>query len=213
MFGFRLRENFNNPYGSASFTEFWRRWHISLSTWIRDYLYVPLGGSRCGTARTYLNLWICFLLSGLWHGAAWTFVLWGAWNGLFLVLDRLFWLRLADRLPRLVPVAVTFLFVMIGWAIFRARGIGQLQEFLSVMISPSKAGQFVLIPAHQLGAVAIGLIGALLAATAPVQRIVDGMTESRLGRVATALAITLLGELALLKGVTVMFNPFLYFRF
>ena len=88
--GFRLKENFNSPYISQSLTEFWRRWHISLTTWIRDYLYIPLGGDRRGEARTYINLWICFLASGLWHGASWNFVLWGAYNGLFLTLDRLF---------------------------------------------------------------------------------------------------------------------------
>src|SRR6185436_15388515 len=101
---FRLRENFAHPYGATSFTEFWKRWHISLTTWIRSYLYIPLGGNRHGAARTYLNLWLCFLLSGLWHGAAWTFVLWGAWNGLFLTLDRLF---LARALQRCGPVVAT----------------------------------------------------------------------------------------------------------
>jgi alginate O-acetyltransferase complex protein AlgI len=120
MFGFRLRENFNNPYGSTSFTDFWRRWHISLSTWIRDYLYIPLGGNRGSAGRTYVSLWTCFLLSGLWDGASWTFLLWGAWNGLFLVADRLFWLRLAERLPRVPSMAVTLVLVMGGWAAGRS---------------------------------------------------------------------------------------------
>ena len=93
MLGFTLRENFNFPYIATSFTDFWRRWHISLSSWIREYLYLPLGGNRGTVFRNYLNLWICFLLSGLWHGANWTFVLWGAYNGLFLVLDKIFWLK------------------------------------------------------------------------------------------------------------------------
>jgi alginate O-acetyltransferase complex protein AlgI len=87
MLGFRLRENFDMPYISCSVTEFWRRWHISLTTWIREYLYIPLGGNRVSQTRLYFNLWICFLASGLWHGAAWTYVVWGAYNGLFLVLE------------------------------------------------------------------------------------------------------------------------------
>jgi alginate O-acetyltransferase complex protein AlgI len=90
MLGFRLLENFNKPYIATSMTDFWRRWHIALTSWIREYLYFPLGGNRAGAARTYLNLWICFLASGMWHGAAWNFVLWGAYSGLFLILDRLF---------------------------------------------------------------------------------------------------------------------------
>ena len=94
-----------DPYLSRSFTEFWRRWHISLSTWfMRDYLFIPLGGNRRGAVRGYVNLWIVFLLSGLWHGAAWTFVVWGAYHGLFLSLDRLFWGRVVERLPRFVGV-------------------------------------------------------------------------------------------------------------
>jgi alginate O-acetyltransferase complex protein AlgI len=213
MFGFRLRENFNNPYGSASFTEFWRRWHISLSSWIRDYLYVPLGGSRGSAARTYVNLWTCFLLSGLWHGAAWTFVLWGAWNGIFLIADRLFWLRLTARLPRAAGVGVTLLLVMVGWAIFRARSFPQLQELLTAMMSPGSTGQFVPMRAHEIGATAIGLTGALLAATSPGVAIVRRIGASPGGRAVAALAAVTVGSLALLKAVTVTFNPFLYFRF
>ena len=97
MLGFRLKENFNAPYVARSITEFWRRWHISLTTWIRDYLYMPLGGNRRGEARTYINLWICFLASGLWHGASWNFVIWGAYNGLFLTLDRMFLREALER--------------------------------------------------------------------------------------------------------------------
>jgi alginate O-acetyltransferase complex protein AlgI len=118
--GFRLMENFNKPYISIGFADFWRRWHISLSSWIREYLYIPLGGDRVSSIRTYINLWICFLASGLWHGAAWTFVVWGAYHGLFLTLDRLFMRRALLRMPRGVAIGLTFVLVTIGWAIFRA---------------------------------------------------------------------------------------------
>lgn len=112
--GFRLNENFNAPYAARSITDFWRRWHISLTTWIRDYLYLPLGGNRHSDIRTYVNLWICFLASGLWHGASWNFVLWGAYNGLFLTLDRLFLRKALERCGAFVATAVTLLIVMIG---------------------------------------------------------------------------------------------------
>ena len=124
MLGFRLKENFNSPYIAQSMTEFWRRWHISLTTWIRDYLYIPLGGDRRGDARTYINLWICFLASGLWHGASWNFVIWGAYNGLFLTLDRLFLRDALARCGRVIATAVTLFIVMIGWAIFRSELAG-----------------------------------------------------------------------------------------
>lgn len=123
MMGFRFIENFNNPYISRSITEFWRRWHISLSTWLRDYLYIPLGGSRKGPIRTYINLFLTMLLGGLWHGAAWTFVLWGAWHGLILAIERL--LGVDPNAPvkiikRLTTMSMTLIFVMIGWVLFRA---------------------------------------------------------------------------------------------
>lgn len=124
MLGFRFPENFERPYRARSVTEFWRRWHMSLSTWLRDYLYVPLGGSRSGVARTYRNLALVMLLGGLWHGAAWTFVLWGAWHGALLVVERLAGVR-ADRplLPGAFGTLATFVAVLVGWVLFRADGL------------------------------------------------------------------------------------------
>jgi alginate O-acetyltransferase complex protein AlgI len=101
MIGFQFPENFNNPYIARSITEFWQRWHITLGRWMRDYLYIPLGGNRVKPARLYANLWTVFLLSGFWHGAAWNFIAWGAFHGLFLIVDRLLWLRISRRLALL----------------------------------------------------------------------------------------------------------------
>lgn len=129
MMGFELLENFNCPYIAGSFTEFWRRWHISLSNFMREYLYVPLGGNRVPRLRMYLNLWIVFLLSGLWHGADWAFVAWGAYHGLFLSLEKLFSGWNLPRLPRLLAVPLTFLLITVGWVFFRVglseRGIAE----------------------------------------------------------------------------------------
>ena len=133
MMGFRFPENFDNPYTSASITEFWRRWHITLGAFMRNYLYIPLGGNRHGTARTYLNLWIVFLLSGLWHGASWNFVLWGAYHGCFLVVERL----LSRHIPRFdtqrrnpLFVIPTFIILLVGWAIFRIEDLPSCWTFI-----------------------------------------------------------------------------------
>lgn len=119
MMGFRLMENFRDPYLATSFTDFWRRWHISLSSWIKEYLYIPLGGNRLSTARTYFNLWICFLLSGIWHGASWNFVIWGSFHGLMLVFDRFGWLSWSRKMPRAINILLTFMLVSLSWVFFR----------------------------------------------------------------------------------------------
>ncbi|MDR1006894.1 MAG: MBOAT family protein [Bacteroidales bacterium] len=130
MMGFHFPENFRNPYISTSITDFWKRWHMSLSSFIKDYLYIPLGGNRVKTKRRlYFNLGLCFLLSGLWHGAAWNFILWGAFHGLFLILDRVVLLRLLQRLWRPISVLLTFIVVMFGWLIFVIEDMGKLKTY------------------------------------------------------------------------------------
>ncbi|ODS55950.1 MAG: poly(beta-D-mannuronate) O-acetylase [Agrobacterium sp. SCN 61-19] len=124
MMGFKFIRNFDTPYVSASITEFWQRWHISLSTWLRDYLYIPLGGNRLGPLRTYLNLFLVMLLGGLWHGAAWTFVLWGAWHGGWLAVERYTGYARAG-LNKAFTVPATLLLVVIGWVMFRAASVGE----------------------------------------------------------------------------------------
>ncbi|MEN9437432.1 MAG: hypothetical protein RIR09_2087, partial [Pseudomonadota bacterium] len=124
MIGFVFPENFNDPYVSRSITEFWKRWHMSLSNWLREYLYIALGGNRKGTARTYLNLFLTMLLGGLWHGANWTFVVWGAWHGGILVLERYWEQRFGKPFfPRWLQVIKTMLLVMLGWVVFRATDV------------------------------------------------------------------------------------------
>jgi alginate O-acetyltransferase complex protein AlgI len=132
ILGFDLMKNFNRPYGAASVTEFWRRWHISLSTWFRDYLYFPLGGGKGGPIRVARNLLITFLVSGLWHGANWTFVIWGMLNGAWVVLER--WTHLPEKTARLIkpfPQILTFMMVLVTWVFFRARSIEAAFDILS----------------------------------------------------------------------------------
>lgn len=130
MMGFHFPENFNFPYLAKNITEFWRRWHITLSSWMRDYLYIPLGGNRKGVRRTYINLWLVFLISGLWHGDSWNFVIWGAYHGFWLVLERAFLIRALKWLPAIFKVALTFGIVMLGWLVFRIEDMGQLKTFV-----------------------------------------------------------------------------------
>src|SRR5712692_3341667 len=133
MLGFHFPENFNYPYISRSLTEFWRRWHISLLTWFRDYLYIPLGSSRGTPARTYMNLLVVFFLCGLWHGAAWTFVAWGLYHGLFLVIERLGAGRWLERWPAPARHGYALLVVIVGWVFFRSATLGDAGRFLAAM--------------------------------------------------------------------------------
>jgi alginate O-acetyltransferase complex protein AlgI len=206
MFGFRLHENFNQPYLATSFTDFWRRWHISLSTWIRDYLYLPLGGNQVGPLRRHANLWLCFLLSGLWHGANWTFVIWGAYHGLFLTLDKLGWLQVAKRLPVVVNVAITFLLAVIGWVIFRAQSLDHIGTMLGSMLNPTRGGAYLDTPPYVWLAVVVGLAISFV----PRQAVLPLITRWRL---VADWALLALAVWAIGKSVTVTFQPFLYFRF
>lgn len=134
MIGFKFPENFNSPYISQSISEFWRRWHISLGAWMRNYLYIPLGGNRVATKRRlYFNLWFVFLASGLWHGASWSFVLWGAYHGFFLVLERGFLLKVYEKIGKLPSTIITFLIVVIGWVFFRVEHVTDAFVFLKRM--------------------------------------------------------------------------------
>lgn len=124
IFGFRFPENFDSPYTSRSITEFWRRWHMTLGAWMKNYLYIPLGGNRSGSKfRIYFNLWLVFLASGLWHGASWTFVIWGIYHGTFLVLDRIFLSHLLKRTGKVISTLITFFLIAIGWVFFRAESL------------------------------------------------------------------------------------------
>lgn len=138
IIGFKFPENFNNPYISQSISEFWRRWHITLSDWMKDYLYIPLGGNRVKSkARLYLNLIIVFLISGFWHGAEWTFIIWGAWHGLFLILDRLFLNKVLKKIGLFNRIFLNYLVVLVGWVFFRSNGMQEASIYLKRMFTYS----------------------------------------------------------------------------
>jgi alginate O-acetyltransferase complex protein AlgI len=135
IFGFHFNENFNFPYISQSIQEFWRRWHISLSSWFRDYVYIPLGGNRKGVFRTYINLCIVFLLTGFWHGAAWQYIVWGMYHGLFSIIERLGLKKILERIPRGFRHVYTMLVVILGWVFFRADNLTVAIQYIKNMFS------------------------------------------------------------------------------
>jgi len=227
MFGFKFLENFNYPYISQSITEFWRRWHISLSSWYRDYLYIPLGGNRISSGRTYFNLMTVFFLCGLWHGASWNFGIWGMYHGGFLIIERLGFQRLMRRGPRLLRHIYLLLVVMVGWVFFRAETLPQSLSFLGAMFGfgtdPSGARQL----AHYLDLeLAVLIVVGLIAATnivpvfkATFRSYSAGLDKRRVGQMMSAGELVRWLSLSAIMVYTLMlmaagsYNPFIYFRF
>jgi alginate O-acetyltransferase complex protein AlgI len=212
MFGFEFMKNFDSPYKAESITEFWRRWHISLSTFLRDYLYIPLGGNRKGARRTYVNLILVMLLGGLWHGANWTFVAWGAFHGILLARERVLGKRSAlERWPRPVRVAATFVLVLFSWVLFRAASLHEALRYMAVMIGQGGTGPGMPLLAALLytqGTLLIMVIGAVVVAW-PTQAH-DWSREVTLPK---AILVHPLFCAALLAMFAQSFNPFLYFQF
>lgn len=216
MMGFVFPENFNSPYISTSITEFWRRWHMTLSRWIRDYLYISLGGNKVSEGRMYFNLVVCFLISGFWHGAEWTFIIWGLFHGIFLILDKLFLLKLFVRIGKAPSMLITFLLTLIGWVIFRSPDFNHALEFIHKMFAFNWNGTAL----HYTNEFRITLIAALVfsfgAATKFGDRIMNAVYSVVLNANRTpwytlaSLVILLLAASAI---TTTGFNPFIYFRF
>ncbi len=224
MFGFEFLENFNHPYIAQSIRDFWRRWHISLSTWFRDYLYFPLGGNRGSHIHTCVNLLIVFFLCGLWHGASWTFVIWGLYHGLFLILERTRFASLLESMPKFFRHVYALVIVMLGWVFFRAETFSQALAFIGAMFGFSHAAvtdqTMEMILTHQVVcAVVVGilfsapfmpwfkreLLRLLPGSLRPATELTGIMVEPLL---LTALLVI---SAAWLAGGT--YNPFIYFRF
>ena len=228
MFGFHFLENFNFPYIARSIREFWRRWHISLSSWFRDYLYVPMGGSKAGTARTYVNLLMVFLLCGLWHGASWNFVTWGLYHGAFLVMERTPLVkRMLGKMPAVLLHLYVCVVVVVGWVFFRAENLGQAVAYLGAMVRPGTPALFnsqifltlnsefyVVLVVAILGAAPLsGYVGRLFTALkirmqSPVGLVGAGVLGS--------LSFLYFGFILLYAIASILggaHNPFLYFRF
>lgn len=218
ILGFTLPRNFRLPYLALSMTDFWRRWHMSLSSWLRDYLYVPLGGNRGGPLRTYRNLAIVFLLCGLWHGASWTFVLWGAWHGAFLVMERAGLARGLARVPAAIRWSYTILAVMGGWVLFRAHDLQSAGTMYGSLLGRNGVGglRFEVLGALE-PIVVLALVAGCVFATLPawvglIRRAVPPALQAVRAVADTAWTFGLL-LLSLLFAAAGTYSPFLYFRF
>jgi alginate O-acetyltransferase complex protein AlgI len=211
MMGFIFPENFNNPYISQSITDFWRRWHMSLSRWMKDYLYIPLGGNQVSDRRLYINLWVVFLISGFWHGAEWTFIIWGAYHGLFLAMERFFLLRITSGISKFFRVISTFFIVIIGWVFFRASNLDQAVSFLKKMFTFSYKEYF--FSSHLIVVFLIALLFSFLPLFNGPSILVfpwfRGWKKAMVSAIITAIFFVLcIGEIT-----SSTFNPFIYFKF
>ncbi|HEX8923181.1 MAG TPA: MBOAT family O-acyltransferase [Patescibacteria group bacterium] len=212
MFGFNFKENFNYPYIADSIQDFWRRWHISLSSWFRDYLYIPLGGNRKGTLRTIINIGIVFTLTGLWHGADWHFIFWGSYFGFFLIAERLFLGKILEKIWKGWRHIYVMTVVMIGWLFFRVSSLSYAIYLLKVMvgINPNK------LAVYQLGAFMtkeyLAVTAAALIMATPIWKKIFEKVKINIPWAETATLMTLF-ILALMQLAGDTYNPFIYFRF
>jgi len=216
IMGFRIPENFNNPYISTSITDFWRRWHITLGAWMKNYLYIPLGGNKGSNTKLYRNLFIVFLLSGLWHGASWNFVLWGAYHGLFLVLERLFLGNVFEKLGKFISIPITFIIVVTGWVLFRNDDLSYAFSVMKQMYSFNFVdGKFAMNNDFMAMAVIALLISwfAITNKTLAMQQSLYGEKFSNNGKWMLVLSSIVLFYVSLSYISALNFNPFIYFRF
>ena len=215
MMGFRFPENFNDPYTSRSVTEFWKRWHMTLGNFIMNYLYIPLGGNRKGKGRMYFNLWLCFLLSGLWHGASWNFVLWGAFHGFFICADKLFLKNALKKIGTIPSVIITFFLVAMGWVLFRVDTAADAGAFYQALFA-FKGGLTVAGDAQFWSVFALAVVFSFLTLVPFGQRLQDRIFADSYSKPLswTMFAITLVLFVLSAGSLCVSdFNPFIYFRF
>ena len=214
MFGFKFPENFRYPYESVSITDFWRRWHITLSTWFKEYLYIPLGGNRRGLARQALNLLIVWTLTGFWHGAGWNFVMWGLYYFVILFIEKLFLLKALDKLPRLFRHAYALLLIVIGWVIFASDDVSVMLPYLGSMFGAN--GALGGMDVYTLLTRAALMVICCVASTELPRRLfvtaAGKMNEKAAFTVKSVLTLTLLA-LSVVFLIGDSYNPFLYFRF
>lgn len=214
MFGFKFPENFRYPYQSVSITDFWRRWHITLSTWFKEYLYIPLGGNRYGLARQALNLLIVWSLTGFWHGAGWNFVMWGLYYFVILFIEKLFLLKALDKLPKLFRHVYALLLIVIGWVIFASDDVSVLLPYLGSMFGAN--GAVGGMDVYTLLTKAVLIVICCVASTELPKRLflsaTGAMNEKAAFTIKSVMTIALLA-LSMILLIGDSYNPFLYFRF
>jgi len=214
LFGFRLPENFRDPYMAVSATDFWRRWHITLSQWFRDYVYIPLGGNRRGRARQLLNILIVWLLTGLWHGASWNFLLWGLWFALLLAMEKLWLGKLLERAPRAVGHLYAVFIILLGWVIFRSPDVQTIGTYAAALFGGTAAraddAGYLWLTLRQYGA---PLLFAALLSTPLGKTALVALEKSKPGRAAKLILLLLVLALSLLTLANTSMNAFIYAQF
>ncbi len=213
MFGFTILENFNYPYLSKSITEFWRRWHISLGSWFREYVYIPLGGNRKGTARTYVNLIIVFFLTGLWHGADMSFVIWGLYHGFFTIVERIGFKRILDK-SKILSMIYTFFIVNIGWVLFRADNTLSGLRFIARMMMPWRHRDIGIETWNYMDNKTVFVFVCAVLGMGVIRSIVpEGVKKRWSGSVIEAVYCVAILILCLASVASDTYNPFIYFQF
>jgi alginate O-acetyltransferase complex protein AlgI len=216
MIGYEFPENFNFPYISQSISEFWRRWHITLGNWMKDYLYIPLGGNRVKISRIYLNLIIVFTISGFWHGAAWTFIAWGAYHGIFLIADRIFLLKILRKIGKIPATLITFFFAIMGWVLFRSESISYAFSFYRKLFSFDNRIDEFYFDSRFTFILSIAALFSLMGIIKKVELFQYDLYNKNIKL--TPLVVSVIGAVVLyiVCGGSLMaggFNPFIYFRF
>jgi alginate O-acetyltransferase complex protein AlgI len=217
MMGFNFPENFNNPYTSKSITEFWRRWHMTLGSWMRNYLYIPLGGNRVKTqTKLFFNLWIVFLLSGFWHGASWTFIFWGAYHGVFLILERIGYGKFLIFIGEVPSMIITFFFVNIGWIFFRENNFTQALQYIKALFISNHAAPLEFNYIEFYFVLAIALLFSFFVVYRPFEKIQHHIYYGKL-TVKRNILYTIIALVLFIFCISLItassFNPFIYFRF
>ena len=216
VFGFHFLENFNYPYISKSITEFWRRWHISLGTWFKEYLYIPLGGNRKSPLRTYVNLFIVFLSTGIWHGAKWTFIIWGLWHGIFIIIEKKIGIeKYNKKYEILIRHIYTFLIIIIGWIFFRAENVSYGIKFLKIMFGISKNTKIPYDVMYFLDRkiiliLLIGIVASINIFKLNIDKCYKSNNTVNIALNIYSIVILILSYMSILSST---YNPFIYFRF
>ncbi len=211
MFGFKFIENFNYPYIATSVTDFWRRWHISLSTWFKEYVYIPLGGNRRKTPRVIFNLFVVWMLTGLWHGAAWNFIMWGVFYGVLLILEKYVFSSLIEKLPTALRHILTMIIVMIGWVFFSAPTLAEAMRYIGTMFGAG-GGLFDAQSGYLLGANILPILFGAFCATPIYKKLAEKAPYKTVYKL-RGVGIVILMILCIIFMISETYNPFLYFRF
>ncbi|MBQ1280807.1 MAG: MBOAT family protein, partial [Oscillospiraceae bacterium] len=213
MFGFNFDKNFDYPYAADSISDFWRRWHISLGAWFREYVYIPLGGNRAGMLKTLRNLGIVWLFTGIWHGANWTFIVWGLYHGAISMLEKFVLKDILKKIPHGVKVLVTFLLVLIGWVFFFSPNLGSAFAWLGKMFGIGAAGFLDGTAKYYLGSTWLLFVIGLVGSFPTVSTIAAGACRGKTGTVITVAWYALLLVLCIAAMTGSTYSSFLYFQF